>query len=258
VTRSRLRIPDQDQAASPVSPAPTRVPPRRWPRRTVNGAVAVVLVGAAALGLLLALTPGVGDAPARVRAWDAAHHVTDTTGPPPAKVSAALIAVEDGRFYSHPGIDPVAVAKVLLTPVRGSGDPGGATLDQQLVKILYTGGRDDPKDQIAQAGLALKLDATYSKTRILRMYLNTVYFGHGYYGVTAAAHGYFGTGPARLDWPQAALLAGLVKAPTGYDPYRHPALARARRAHVLDRLRVQGTLTAAQVRTYTRAGLELD
>jgi hypothetical protein len=89
------------------------------------------------------------------------------------------------------------------------------------------------------------------------MYLNTVYFGHGYYGITAAARGYFGVTADQLSWPQAALLAGMMQAPTAYDPYTDPHLALARRAHVLDRLAATGVLTANQARAYATTPLDL-
>jgi membrane peptidoglycan carboxypeptidase len=89
------------------------------------------------------------------------------------------------------------------------------------------------------------------------MYLDTAYFGHGYYGVSAASAGYFGRPPADLDWQQAALLAGLVQAPTAYDPTVHPALALSRRAHVLGRLAATGYLTAGQASALAATSLGL-
>jgi penicillin-binding protein 1A len=141
--------------------------------------------------------------------------------------------------------------------VQGSPDAGGATIEQQLAKMLYTDGHQGTMDRIEQVGLALKLDRTYTKAQILRMYLDTAYFGHGYYGVDAAAQGYFGRSAAHLTWPQAALLAGLVQAPTAYDPVTHPALATSRRAHVLDRLAATGALPEARASAFARAGLGL-
>lgn len=229
----------------------------RWLRRLVATIVVLVVVVGLAVGALLVLTPPVGDAEARVAAAAASHHVPDPLGPPPVRVAAALVAVEDSRFYSEPGVDPLAAGKLLLVPVLGPGEAPGATLDQQLAKNLYTHGRSTARDQAEQFGLALKLDAAYSKPELLRMYLNTVYFGHTFYGVTAASEGYFGVTPDRLSWPQAAMLAGLMQAPTAYDPYAHPQLALSRRAHVLDRLAATGTLTAAQAAAYAATPLSL-
>jgi membrane peptidoglycan carboxypeptidase len=109
----------------------------------------------------------------------------------------------------------------------------------------------------AEVVLALKLDRTWSKQQILRMYLDNGYYGHGFYGLTAAAHGYFGVRPADLTWAQASVLAGLFQAPSAYDPIAHPDAARARQAHVLDRLVAVGALTRAQADAVARESWQL-
>jgi membrane carboxypeptidase/penicillin-binding protein PbpC len=101
---------------------------------------------------------------------------------------------------------------------------------------------------LEQVGLAIKLDEHFTKHQILAMYLDVAYFGDGAYGITAAAHHYFGLPAGQLSWAQASLLAGLVQAPTAYDPDGHPHLALERRQHVLGRLVATGTLTPVQVR----------
>lgn len=227
----------------------------RWLRRLVTRAcvvgLGVAVVLAAAGGVLLAVTPGVGDAQSRVSAQAAAHGVTATDLSTPPKVAAALVATEDARFWHNPGIDPAGAARALLVWLHGGGGGGGgATIEQQLAKMLYTNGQRTRPDQVEQVALAVKLAHDYPKGRILQMYLSTAYFGHGYYGLDAAAHGYFKTSPAHLDWPQAALLAGLVQAPSAYDPLHNPDLARQRRAEVLVRLEAVGDLTARQVRAF--------
>jgi len=121
-------------------------------------------------------------------------------------------------------------------------DAGGATLDQQLAKNLYTA--DTVSAKVEQIELSFKLEAQYSKPQILEMYLAEVYFGHGFYGLPAAARSLFGVAPAELSWAQASLPAGLVQAPSAYDPYRHRDLAKQR--HVLERLVVTHTLSQAQ------------
>jgi len=203
--------------------------------------MAVVLTAAAGFGVLLLATPGVGDAAARV----AAHTGTGEllTGPPPLRVQQALVATEDSRFYSHSGIDVLGSIRATAGPLLGQSDPGGATLDQQLAKLLYTGGRRSLPDRIEQVALAVKIDYRYSKPQILRLYLDTAYFGHGYTGITAAARGYFNRSPQNLTWSQASLLAGLVQAPSAYDPLAHYPLARSRQRHVLDRLVATHVLT---------------
>jgi penicillin-binding protein 1A len=96
--------------------------------------------------------------------------------------------------------------------------------------------------------LGIKLELSYPKAEILRMYADVAYFGHGYYGLAAASCGYFGVTPAGLNWPQAALLAGLMQAPTADNPVAHYAAARVRESHVLGRLVAMGKLTPAQAR----------
>ena len=94
--------------------------------------------------------------------------------------------------------------------------------------------------------MAVKLNFSYSKAQILQMYADVAYFGQNYYSLGAASCGYFGVMPARLTWPQAAMLAGLVQAPSAYDPVTHPALARSREVHVLSRLVATGMLSQPQ------------
>jgi len=210
-------------------------------RRLLATVLAVLLTAAAAFGALLLLTPGVGDAAARV----AAHTGTGQllTGPPPLRVQQALVATEDSRFYSHSGVGIPGSIRATVGPLLGQSDPGGATLDQQLAKLLYTGGRRSFTDRVEQVALAVKIDHRYSKPQILRLYLDTAYFGHGYTGITAAASGYFHRSPQTVSWSQASMLVGLVQAPSAYDPTAHYALARSRQQHVLDRLVATHVLT---------------
>lgn len=118
-------------------------------------------------------------------------------------------------------------------------------MHQQLARVVYEDGATDPPAKARAVVLALKLDRAWSNEELLRMYLDAAYFGHGFYGVDAAARGYFGAAPGELDWAQATVLVGLVQAPSAYDPLVHPELARARQAHVLDRLVDVGTLERA-------------
>jgi membrane peptidoglycan carboxypeptidase len=218
-----------------------------WRRvlRTLLRAVVVVLVLG---GLLLAggwvLTPSVGDAADRVAAHLTVHGARALQGPVPARIAAALTATEDSRFWSTPGVDPLGLVREPLGVVTGR-DEGGATLEQQLAKNLYEGGGRGLQAKAEALVLALKLDRSWSKEQILRMYLDDGYYGHGYYGLTQAAEGYFGVPPADLTWARSSLLAGLFQAPSAYDPVVHPDAARARQAHVLDRLVATGHLTRA-------------
>jgi penicillin-binding protein 1A len=161
-------------------------------------------------------------------------------------VAAALVATEDHRFYSEPGVDPVAVGRLILGRLDGGPDQGGSTLYQQLARMLYLPGRSGMLAEAEQVLLGIKLDLSYPKAQILQMYADVAYFGHGYYGLGAASCGYFAQPPAKLSWGQAAMLAGLVQAPTADDPLGHFANARARQAHVLIRLIATGRLTSGQ------------
>ncbi len=224
-------------------------------RRLLTAVVSLLLLTGIGFGLLLALTPGVGDAPARVATQTRGGGLL--VGSPPLRVQQALVATEDSRFYSHSGVDPIGSLRAVLGPLLGQADPGGATLDQQLAKLLYTGGRRTLTDRIEQVALAVKIDHRYSKPEILRLYLDTAYFGHSYTGIAAAARGYFGRRPQDLSWTQASMLAGLVQAPSAYDPFTHLALARSRQRHVLDRLVATRVLTRSAADAAYAAPLRL-
>ncbi|MHB8187044.1 MAG: transglycosylase domain-containing protein [Dermatophilaceae bacterium] len=219
----------------------------RWRRRVLGGLAALVVAPILGVAALWPLTPSVNSADRLVRAHLAPHHVAELAAlPRPDKVAQALVATEDSRFFQTPGIDPVSVVRAGLAALTGSVDTGAATLEQQLAKNLYFPHNDGVVSKVAEAELALKLDAHYSKNDVLRMYLADVYFGHGFYGLPAAAHGYFGVTAAQLSWPQASMLAGLVQAPSTYDPIRHLSTGRLRQRHVLNRLVATHVLSAAQ------------
>jgi membrane peptidoglycan carboxypeptidase len=221
---------------------------RRWRvlRRLLGIVVALLMLSVIAFGVLFALTPSVGNAPALARAIDTAHHAAYPGPPVPPLFAESLVATEDHRFYSEPGVDIYAIARVAAAQITGHGDQGGATLYQQLAKMLYTPGQSGFSVEIKQVMLGVKLDLAYSKAKVLRMYADVAYFGHGYYGLAQASCGYFGTVPARLTLPEAATLAGLVQGPSADDPIEHYARGRAREAHVLSRLVDTGKITQAQ------------
>jgi membrane peptidoglycan carboxypeptidase len=232
-------------SADPVAGARRRPRARRWLVRLVVAVVAFTLVGALALGGLVLASPSVSDAPRLVAADLAAHHAPSDDGVIPARVADALLATEDSRYYHDPALDPLGVGRAVLGMVTSNGNDGGATIEQQLAKMLYAPGTG-LGSELKQVGVAFRLDASYSKRQILAMYLDEAYFGDGAYGVTAAAEHYFGLSPGQLSWAQASLLAGLVQAPTEYDPHGHLTLAKGRQAHVLGRLVAVGDLTSAQ------------
>jgi membrane peptidoglycan carboxypeptidase len=190
-------------------------------------------------------TPGVADAGQRVAARLDASGGAPSTGEVPERIAAALLATEDSRFGSHPGIDWRGALRAPLGVVAGR-DMGGSTIQQQLARVLYEDGATDTGARARSVVLAVKLDRDWSDEQLLRMYLDSVYFGHGFHGVQAAAEGYFGLAPDELDWAQATVLVGLVQAPSAYDPFQHPERAAARQAHVLDRLVAVGRLGRAE------------
>jgi len=227
-------------------------------RRTTATLGILVFLAAAGSGVLLLVTPQAGRAEAIARALAREHGVPYPGPPVPARFAAALTATEDHRFYSDPGIDPIAAGRVALGYLTGHGaQQGGATITQQLAKMLYTPNGSGVASVAEQVALAVKLNFTYTKPQILQMYAAVAYFGQDYYGLGAASCGYFAVTPARLTWTQAALLAGLVQAPSAYDPLTHPVLAREREAHVLGRLVATGALTAAQARAALAQPLRL-
>lgn len=131
--------------------------------------------------------PSVADAEQRARALALSQHSRDRGDPVPRRFAAALVATEDSRFFRHHGIDSIGVGRAVLGVFRQEGDQGGSMLDQQLAKALYSNGQRSTRDKIVQVTLAVKLDATYSKPRILEMYAQSVYFGHGFYSPTESA-----------------------------------------------------------------------
>jgi len=243
------------QAAPPFG-TPDRRPGRgRSPlafaaRRFAVACVTLLLACSVAVGLLLLITPSTSNAPELARAIDQAHGAPYPGVVVPTRFATALEATEDHRFAAEPGVDPFAVARVFYSYVSGRGDQGGATLYQQLAKMLYTPGRTGLAAKAEQVALAVKLKYGYSGAEILRLYADVAYFGHGFYGLENASCGYFGVPPAKLSWPQAALLAGLVRAPSTDDPIDHPAAASAREQHVIGRLVAVGAISQAQARAY--------
>jgi len=162
---------------------------------------------------------------------------------PDALVHATL-AAEDARFFHHPGIDPLALARALWHDVRARRMiEGGSTLTQQAVKVLIHRDRS-AAGKLREALLALRVEHQLSKPEILALYLNVAPYGNQLQGAEAASRAYFDTAAENLTPAQAALLAGLPQRPTALDPYRHEAAARRRQQWVLERMRALGFLSA--------------
>jgi penicillin-binding protein 1A len=223
---------------------------RRWTGGLLVGCVALAgCVSVRPLDLVppdrVAQTSLVLDANGRMVA--ALHGPEDRTAVRLGKVSRwmrlAVVDTEDARFWGHGGVDWLAVARAAARDLeRRRVVEGGSTITQQYVKNSYVSGERTLRRKLAEAGYAWGLERRNGKQAILEAYLNTVYFGQGAYGVEAAAQTYFSTRADRLSLTEAALLAGLIRAPTAYDPFRHPRAARARRASVLARMERNGHL----------------
>ncbi|MEK7716778.1 MAG: transglycosylase domain-containing protein, partial [Pseudomonadota bacterium] len=168
---------------------------------------------------------------------------------PPVLIKG-LIAVEDRQFYTHHGVDPRGVARALVTTLRGAGLQGGSTLTQQLVKNFFLTPERTLRRKFTEMIMAQLLEMHYSKEEILEAYVNEIYLGQdgnrAIHGFGLASHFYFNRPLSQLDLPQAALLVGLVKGPSFYDPRRHPARALARRNLVLQEMRQQQAITQQQ------------
>ncbi|MEW6398820.1 MAG: PBP1A family penicillin-binding protein, partial [Bacillota bacterium] len=165
----------------------------------------------------------------------------------PRHLQQAVLAIEDEYFYSHPGVNPVAIVRAAIRNLQaGRIVEGGSTITQQLAKNLSGRTERTLWRKAYEALVTIKLEITFRKSRILEMYLNTIYFGHGAYGVEVAAQTYFGHDVSQVNLPEAALLAGLIRAPEAYSPYRDPEAALRRRNLVLDRMVQAGMITPVQ------------
>ena len=204
---------------------------------------------------MLLLTPSDGKAAQLARPFEQQHAAPYPGVAAPARFSAALEATEDHRFATEPGVDPVGIGRVIYNLLRGRGDQGGASLYQQLAKMLYTPGQAGLSAKAEQVAPAVKLKYSYSSAEILRLYGDVTYFGHGFYGLANASCGYFGAQPDQLSWPQAALLAGLVQAPSSDDPISNPAAGLSREQHVLRRLVSVGAISQASADAYLKVPL---
>lgn len=229
---------------------------RRILKRLFLTLVTLVVVIAIGVGALWVLTPSAGEA-TQLASQQAKQHGIAYPGPAvPLNFSRALVATEDHRYYSEQGVDPFAVARFVASKVTGNtSNQGGATLEQQLAKMLYTPGQSGVTAELKQVVMAFKLDAAYNKTQILGLYAEVAYYGHGYYGLQAASCGYFGHPAADLTPVQGAMLAGAVNAPTVDDPIDNPEQAYARLTHVVGRMVTVGDITQAQGKAMLKSSL---
>ncbi len=170
----------------------------------------------------------------------------------PLKLRQAIIAAEDARFYEHGAVDLRGMARATIKNLMAASvKEGGSTITQQLTKTLFLSHERTMERKLKELGLAREIEQSYTKDQILEMYLNCIYFGHGAYGVEAAARTYFSKSVTDLTLPEAALLAGLPRAPGRYSPLIDAKRAKARRQYVLDRMVATGALKQAQARRAT-------
>ncbi|HDQ40322.1 MAG TPA: PBP1A family penicillin-binding protein [Desulfonatronum sp.] len=162
----------------------------------------------------------------------------------PQEVIRAFLAAEDSGFYYHEGIDITGILRSLIRNIQARGIvQGGSTITQQVIKSLLLTPERSYERKLKEAILAYRLEGSLSKDEILTIYLNQIFFGAGAYGIEAAARTYFNKHAQELDLAEAALLAGLPKAPTNNNPFRNPLAAQARQAYVLERLLALGWIS---------------
>jgi len=165
----------------------------------------------------------------------------------PEHVKKAFISVEDIRFYNHPGVDFVGIARALWHDIKaGSIIEGGSTITQQLARMLFLKPDKSIKRKIKEAALSIQIERRYTKDEILGMYLNQAYFGTRAYGIEAASQAFFGKSVRDLNIAEAALLASMPKAPSIYSPFRNPGKAKERRSIVLREMLDHYFITDAQ------------
>ncbi|MCF6201426.1 MAG: PBP1A family penicillin-binding protein [Hydrogenimonas sp.] len=169
----------------------------------------------------------------------------------PGRVIEALVAIEDTMFFEHHGVNPEAIFRAIIKDIKARKlVEGASTLTQQLIKSTLLTREKKIERKIKEALLSIRLERELTKEQILERYLNAIFFGHGYYGIRTAALGYFRKDLDDLSLKEIAILVGLPKAPSAYDPTRHYANAMARANRVLDRMRALGWIDEA---TYMRA-----
>src|SRR6266508_984149 len=268
----------QPRRKQPFKPPKRR---RRWMRLLIVPLVVIFAVGVLAAGVsafwvltilprslpsvaqLESFEPSVGskiydenDEP--ITEFHVERRIFVALGQMPPFLKEAVIATEDARFYSHFGVDPMGIARAIYQNFRrGRIVEGGSTITQQLAKVLFLTPDRSLERKLKEAVLAIELERRYSKDRILEMYLNQIYFGHGAFGVEAASRTFFGKGVSELTPAECVLLAGLPKAPATYSPFEHPEASTRRRAIVLTRMVDTGVMKPNQAKHLAETGLGL-
>lgn len=237
-----------------------------WVIRLLKIGVGALLLGLMVLGIFVAVARGEIDSfedlkaspngqMIRVRAADGT--VIQSLGPSfgrwltfsqlPTEMKEAMVAVEDRRYYMHPGVDPIGITRSFyVRAIEGRWTQGGSTITQQLARNIYLNNNKEFGRKIREIILALAMETKFSKEQILELYLNKVYFGGGAYGVDAASRKFFDHGAEDLSLAEAAIIAGLVKAPSRYSPTADAKAALDRAGVVVEVMQDAGMITAEQ------------
>ena len=243
-----------------------RRPMRTWILRIIKGGVIAAVLGVMVLGIFVAIARGEIDSfedlkaspngqMILVRAADGT--VIQSLGPSfgrwldisqlPSEMKDAMVAVEDRRYYIHPGVDPIGITRSLyVRAIDGRWTQGGSTITQQLARNIYLNSNKEFGRKIREIILALAMETKFSKDQILELYLNKVYFGGGAYGVDAASRKFFDHGAEDLNLAEAAIIAGLVKAPSHYSPTADAQAAIDRATVVVGVMQDAGMISAAE------------
>ena len=180
----------------------------------------------------------------------------------PDTIKAAFLSAEDKRFYNHGGVDPEGVARAIITNIKNYGSGrraiGASTITQQVAKNFLLSSERSIDRKIKEALLSMRIEAAYSKDRILELYLNEIYLGLSAYGVAGASLTYFNKSVHEVELHQAAYLAALPKAPSNYHPYRDTEKALERRNWVLDRMMENGYITREEANEAKAKGLDVN
>ncbi len=239
---------------------------KRWPGRVIRIGLVGTVVGLIALIVAVSIAysglPSYSELKSSPNGQMIRVHAADGTvlvsmgpsfgqwldyGQMPQTMKTAMVAVEDRRFRSHPGVDPLGIVRSFyVRATKGRFTQGGSTITQQLARNVFLTNDKTWTRKMREMVLALALERKFSKDQILELYLNRVYFGGGAYGVDAAARKFFGHPANRLSLGEAAIIAGLVKAPSNYSPTADAQAAVGRAGVVLGVMREQGVITLAQ------------
>ena len=162
----------------------------------------------------------------------------------------AVVAVEDRRYYDHGAIDPIGIARAIWVNISNwELREGGSTITQQVAKNVIFSQEDTVSRKLGEIIAAFDLEKNYSKDEILAIYVNTCYFGDGYYGIYDASMGYYNKEPKDLNLDEASMLAGVPNAPSAYSPNVNPDLAKKRQKHVLEKMVENGYITQEEAKS---------